>query len=715
MEHKKVRIGIDVGGTFTHAVALAADRYELLSQAKVPTTHTSPEGVATGIIDSLKQIMTEARILPEDITYIAHSTTQATNALLEGDVCVVGICAMGTGLEGLMTRRDTVLEPIELAQGIYLQTIHEYVDIPDKNNLSDEQLLTAIRTLIEHGAQAIVAAAAFSVDDPTLETRVLELAAQLDVPATATHEISQLYGLKARTRTAAVNAAIMPRMIQTAQKTQQAVLKMNIQAPLVVMRSDGGAMAIDEMKRRPVLTLLSGPAAGVAAALMAARIADGIFLEVGGTSTDISCIVNGRPSVKMARIGQHKLYLNTIDVRTLGIAGGSLVRFKKGQIAGVGPRSAHIAGLKYLAFAADDEIPDQTDAGFFCPDGDTADYLCMQSGESRYSPTTTCAANLLGVIPSQDYARGNVDLIARVMNKMAAMAGFSDAKAFAQFMMRKGSEAIIKTVDELIAENKLDTQRLSLIGGGGGAGVWVYYVGQEMGLRASVVEYASVISAIGAAMALLQETVERTIIDPQPQDFVDIRQRAEAALLKTGADPSTLEVRVEVDTQRGILRATATGAHHMALTEDTLPLEELNAKARQLLNSTTEQISLAARTSGFALYQADIVRKKMFGLIKQKLTPWVLYDNRGRVRASSSGGAIMTATADGLLQTVKNMADTHAVYGDAGLILPAIMVITDNKVVDLTGLTSVDQLSAVCMEEQSRLPAQSQVIVAVKK
>ena len=96
----KVRIGIDVGGTFTDAVAINNDTYELIGTVKVPTTHTAKEGVAAGIVEVLHKVMEENGIRPEDVTFIAHGTTQATNALLEGDVANVGIVTMGSGLQG---------------------------------------------------------------------------------------------------------------------------------------------------------------------------------------------------------------------------------------------------------------------------------------------------------------------------------------------------------------------------------------------------------------------------------------------------------------------------------------------------------------------------------------------------------------------------------------------------------------------------------------
>ena len=124
----KVRIGIDVGGTFTDAVAINNDTYELIGTVKVPTTHTAKEGVAAGIVEVLHKVMEENGIRPEDVTFIAHGTTQATNALLEGDVANVGIVTMGSGLQGAKSRSDTAMGSIELAAGKFLPSENVYVD-----------------------------------------------------------------------------------------------------------------------------------------------------------------------------------------------------------------------------------------------------------------------------------------------------------------------------------------------------------------------------------------------------------------------------------------------------------------------------------------------------------------------------------------------------------------------------------------------------------
>jgi len=348
-----IRIGIDVGGTFTKGVAIDGENFRIIGKAAILTTHYAPEGVARGIIEVFNKLINELSIDPETVSFVAHSTTQATNALLEGDVEPVGLIAIGSGISGLIAKRQLRINEVPVSQTAAIKVKYSYIDY---SSLNEEIIEHRIKTLLDAGAKSIVVSQAFGVDDPSGELMVMKVAERLGIPFTASHEISKLYGLTVRTRTAIINASLLPKMIETANMTESSMKKVGIKSSLMVMKGDGGVMNIEEMRKRPIFTALSGPAASVAGALLYLRVTDGIFFEVGGTSTNIGVIRNGKPQIKYVEIGGHRTYLNSLDVRVLGVAGGSMVRIRDRKIIDVGPRSAHIAGLPYSAFAKTEEI-----------------------------------------------------------------------------------------------------------------------------------------------------------------------------------------------------------------------------------------------------------------------------------------------------------------------------------------------------------------------
>ena len=151
----KVRIGIDVGGTFTDAALIDNSTFELISTAKVPTTHDAEAGVAAGIVQVLNKVMKENHVAPEDVVFISHGTTQATNALLEGDVVKVGIVTLGKGIEGTKSRSDTTMGNIALTATKSLCSENEYVETGTGDFC--ENVGKAITALKEKGCTAIAA------------------------------------------------------------------------------------------------------------------------------------------------------------------------------------------------------------------------------------------------------------------------------------------------------------------------------------------------------------------------------------------------------------------------------------------------------------------------------------------------------------------------------------------------------------------------------
>jgi N-methylhydantoinase A len=705
-----VRIGVDVGGTFTKAVLLDNDTHEIIGQAVVPTTHTAAEGVAAGVIEAFRRSLESARVAPCDVVFIAHSTTQATNALLEGDVAAVGVVGMGRGaLESRLARSQTVIGDIELAAGRQIASRHTFLRSDD---LTAAAVEGAVEELRRQGARVIVASDAFSVDDARAEEQVMTAAAALGLPATGGHEISKLYGLTIRTRTAVINASILPKMMETAELTHGSVRAAGITSPLMIMRGDGGVMDLGEVQKRPILTMLSGPAASVAGALMYLRVSDGIFFEVGGTSTNIGVIRGGRPTIAFAEVGGHRTYINSLDVRVLGIAGGSMVRVAGDRIVDVGPRSAHIAGLPYAAFERADAIVDPAIEFFQPRAGDPEDYVAVRLADGRrLALTTTDAANVLGVVKPGDYACGNQEAARRAMAPLAVRLGVPVEEA-ARLILDAAVAKITPTIERLVEEYGLERDQMTLVGGGGGACALIPHAAATLGLDYRIATNAEVISSIGVALAMVRDSVERVIPNPRPEDLLAIRAEAREAAIRAGAHPGSVQVHLEVNAQTQRVRATAWGATEMRARDlrGAVGDDELRTIAAKSLRVAPEAARLAARTSGHSVFTTDVLER----------TLWVFRSTRHPVRVLDHGGFIKVQRADALVRATTPAAALDALrtawaeattYDGNGVIPPDAYLILGAQVVDLSGMLSLEHALPVASTELAGCAADEAVVV----
>ena len=133
------RIGIDVGGTFTKAVLIDNATHEVVGRFSVLTTHSDPRGVAKGVVEVFRNVLEQSGVDPREVIFLAHSTTQATNALLEGDVASVGVIGMSTRVESLLAKSQSAMKPIELAPGRYHETGKPVSDEGDADRRDDRQ------------------------------------------------------------------------------------------------------------------------------------------------------------------------------------------------------------------------------------------------------------------------------------------------------------------------------------------------------------------------------------------------------------------------------------------------------------------------------------------------------------------------------------------------------------------------------------------------
>ncbi len=709
---RKVRVGIDVGGTFTDAVVLDNETFEIIEKMKIPTTHHDEDGVAKGIVQILQSILESKGIAPEDVAFIAHGTTQATNALLEGDVARVGILGMGAGMDGLSARGESNPGQIELAPGKNLQTYHTYLD---SKNLKDEAVEQGLQELLAQGAEVIVASEAYSVDDPTSELRVVEAANRRGVFATGGHEISQLYGLRTRTRTAVINASLIPKMMETANMTEKSVKNANIPSQLMIMRCDGGVMSIDEVRKRPILTMLSGLAAGVAGALMYEKISDGIFFEVGGTSVDISVIKNGKVMIQNAQVGGHRTYLQSLDVRTLGIAGGSMIRVAGGKIVDVGPRSAHIAGKAYECFADPGELKN-AQVLFISPrEGDAPEYAIARGDSgSEFSFTLAGAANLLGYVPEGDYAYSGKQSAELAWDALGAHLGISGESAARQ-VMDIAIEKTMKTVNEMITDYELDRSFVTLVGGGGSGAVLIPAMAEKERMKWQIAQNAPYISTIGVALAMVKEQIERTVINPTDVDIKRIRSDVMDKIVQSGASEETVEITIEIDNQKNILRAIATGSTELRskdLGQAALTEEEMRQIAASSVDAPLESMVLAVQTGRWHLFASEQIRKSFFGLLKKKRTSVSVVDREGVVRFKQAGVHYGQFAKKQRHDAFVAFLDDHTIYSDANATIPKVFLFFREKMLDLTGMQTKEQLLSI-LDMETEMLGEEEVWLAV--
>jgi len=743
-KNRRIRVGIDVGGTFTKAVAIDMSTGSIVGNSTLPTTHKSNQGVATGILQALSDVMSKFSIQSSEVELISHSTTQAVNALLEGDTAKVGIIGMGVSLEKSNIIKRTHIKDIMLDGNgkKYIKTCYRYLDT--SAYLGEERVRSTILELVREGAKVLVISEAYGVDDPSNEDFVENVARSSitgsdakKVPVIAAHDLTGIYGLEIRTMTAVINASILPKAASTTKFVEYAVReKLGIpkKTSIKVMKGDGGVTDIDAFETKPIVTVLSGPAASVAGALLHLRVLNGVFVEVGGTSTNVCVIKDGKPKVNYATIVQHPTCIRSLDVRVVNVAGGSIVMLSrdKRKILDVGPRSAHIAGLEYSCFAEPSELQEGTIIRF-TPEiedepalkhssstyesntngGEQSRIYAVLKGRGRtnglgneedarerlFAITTTCAANALGLISDDDYAKGNSESAKIALSILAREIGTSMEKA-AEQILDIATEKILHIMDPMLKEYALTynkprgflpnrngnsdrfgndegnriNNRFVLVGGGGGASVLVPHLAKILSMNYKKAEHAEVISSIGVAAAMIHEELERTVdMNPKPEEVSRLMDQVKALALAKGALPESITIQSEYVSDRSVLRVTATG--NMSLDIGTTNSREIsNHEAEDIAknlfgtapslnsggsdddtrevnhNMTVKRIDFNVKN--YHIFECEKKVKNLFGFIsrsQKKRISILILDKFGRVRLSLAGVNIIKGTKQEVL------------------------------------------------------------------
>jgi N-methylhydantoinase A/oxoprolinase/acetone carboxylase beta subunit len=434
--------------------------------------------------------------------------------------------------------------------------VHEFIDVSD--GLDPDELAAAIARLQAAGATSACVAEAFSTEDGSHEATAVAALRAAGLPACASTEMSGLYGLELRTVTAAINASVLPIAVATAGLVEAGVAKTGIDSAVMVMRGDGGATDLAGFRREPARTLYSGPAASVAGVLRFTQVANGVVVEVGGTSTNVAAIKDGQPKLSYVQVASHATALRALDVRVVGVAGGSMLRVRKHTVYGVGPRSAHISGLGYACFATPQQLDGATARLAAPKPGDSPEYLVISCRDgSELALTNTCAANLLGIVEPGDYAAGSQEASAAAFAVAATIVRLPPEEIARRMLVASGS-AVADLVTAVIREHELDAPTLVAVGGGaGGLG---RHVAAMLGLNCLVPEGAEVISSIGDALSLVRAERELATRKPTAEAVVALTAAAREAAIAAGAAPGSVDVRIEHSPDRAAMRAIATGA-----------------------------------------------------------------------------------------------------------------------------------------------------------
>jgi N-methylhydantoinase A len=348
---RRIRIGIDTGGTFTDVVAVDEESGQIVA-TKTPSTPNDPaDGFLTGVHKALAVLGADQ----SDTTAVSHGTTVATNQLLEGDIDRLGLVTTEGYQFVLEIARQSVpdgygnsyfwVKPERIVPADLVRTVGGRLDYTgaEIRPLDEESAVAAARFFRERGVDAIGVCLLHSYANPVHELRVREILRREHPEAVVSisSDVLPEYREYERSMTTLIDVAVKRR---TSRYLAATVERLPAGVPLYVMKSNGGVLSAAEVALQPITTVLSGPAAGALGAAFVARSAgfDKILTcDGGGTSTDVSVVLDGEPTLTTeGSVGGYPSKIPMIDVVTVGAGGGSIAWISPEGTLKVGPRSA---------------------------------------------------------------------------------------------------------------------------------------------------------------------------------------------------------------------------------------------------------------------------------------------------------------------------------------------------------------------------------------
>ena len=471
----RYRIGIDTGGTFTDIVSVDT----VSGTTHVTKVASTPANPAIGLVRGVNEILAAASATTGDVAGLAHGTTVATNALLQGEINSLGLIVNSGFRHILEIARQSVPEGygnsyfwVKPDRIVPLQFVREVTGRLDFRGhelrpLDEATVREAARYFRAQGIRAIGICLLHSYANDAHERRAAEIVAQEYPDATLSLSCVVLpeYREYERAVTTLVDAFVKPHMERYLKRVHQE-LGVGLQdKPFLVMQSSGGVASADQVVRKPITTALSGPAAGVLGSAVVAEIAgfaDLVTLDAGGTSTDLCLIEGGKPHVTNGgSVGPFPVRIPMIDIETIGTGGGSIAWISREGHLKVGPRSA----------------------------GAEPGPMCYPNG--GVEPTITDANLVLGRIPPSLIGGGIVLNVEHARGGIAALSaklpGHMSVEQLASGIIEIANWNQANAIRQMTIQRGIDPREFALLSFGGAGPAQSAHVMDLLGMKACVV------------------------------------------------------------------------------------------------------------------------------------------------------------------------------------------------------------------------------------
>ena len=540
----RLRIGIDTGGTFTDVVCVDS-RSGAMRVTKVASTPANP---AIGLVRGVRQILEATGEPVAEVAGLAHGTTVATNALLQGPISGLGLVVTVGFRHLLEIARQSVPEGYGNSyfwvKPERIVPLHLVREVAGRLNFRGEEIRpldeasarAAAHFFRGHGVRAVGICLMHAYANPTHERRVAEIFAQEHPDCTLSLSCVVLpeYREYERAVTTLVDAFVKPHMERYLDRVHDELGASLRDKPFLVMQSSGGVASAEQVLRKPITTALSGPAAGALASAVVAEIAgfpNVVALDAGGTSTDLCLIESGKPQVTNGgTVGAFPVRIPMIDIRTIGTGGGSIAWISREGHLKVGPKSA----------------------------GAEPGPMCYPNGGAE--PAITDANLVLGRIPCALIGGGVALDVSRSRAGLAALAsrlpGGMTVEQLAHGIIEIANWNQANAIRQMTIQRGIDPRAFALLAFGGAGPAQSPAVMELLGMKACIIPRdPGNLSAFG--LLAVDWRTDRIITKVMHEDAIDLatvatlyaslERDAVNSLERDGIDPVRIRVAREAD------------------------------------------------------------------------------------------------------------------------------------------------------------------------